>query len=291
MISTHDIDRIAGSTAYDSAGEKVGKVDQVYLDDQTGEPSWVTVTTGLFGTSQSFVPLEGASVDGSDVRLAYTKDKVKDAPRIDVDQHLERNQEDELYRYYGLGSATGTTGTAGYADTTTGTTTQTTGTETTGLGTTGLGTTGTTGTGTGTGLGTTGTTDEASVVLNEERLDVGTRSEEAGRARLRKYTTTDTETVSVPVTKEKLVVERTPVAGEGAVTSAPIQDTDQVEEVTLREERAVVGKETVAREEVSIAKEQVTETEQVSAEIRKEHADVDVDGALESDTNRGDLGR
>ncbi len=277
MLSTHDIDRIEGSTAYDSAGEKVGKVDQVYLDDQTGEPSWVTVTTGLFGTSQSFVPLEGASVDGSDVRLAYTKDKVKDAPRIDVDQHLERNQEDELYRYYGLGSATGTTGTAGYADTTTGTTTQTTGTETTGLGTT--------------GLGTTGTTDEASVVLNEERLDVGTRSEEAGRARLRKYTTTDTETVSVPVTKEKLVVERTPVAGEGAVTSAPIQDTDQVEEVTLREERAVVGKDTVAREEVSTAKEQGTETEQVTAEIRKQHAHVDDDGALESDTNRGDLGR
>jgi uncharacterized protein (TIGR02271 family) len=280
MISTHDIDRIAGSTAYDSAGEKVGKVDQVYLDDQTGEPSWVTVTTGLFGTSQSFVPLEGASVDGSDLRLGYAKDKVKDAPRIDVDQHLERTQEDELYRYYGLGSATGTTG---YADTTTGTTTGTTGT--TGYADTTTGTTTQT-------TGTTGTTsDEAAVVLNEEKLDVGTRSEEAGRARLRKYTTTDTETVSVPVTKEKLVVERTPVAGEGQVSSTPIQDTDQVEEVTLREERAVVGKETVAREEVSIAKEQVTETEQVSAEVRKEHADIDVDGTLESDTNRGGLGR
>jgi uncharacterized protein (TIGR02271 family) len=280
MLSTHDIDRIEGSTAYDSAGEKVGKVDQVYLDDQTGEPSWVTVTTGLFGTSQSFVPLEGASVDGSDLRLGYAKDKVKDAPRIDVDQHLERTQEDELYRYYGLGSATGTTG---YADTTTGTTTGTTGT--TGYADTTTGTTTQT-------TGTTGTTsDEAAVVLNEEKLDVGTRSEEAGRARLRKYTTTDTETVSVPVTKEKLVVERTPVAGEGQVSSTPIQDTDQVEEVTLREERAVVGKETVAREEVSIAKEQVTETEQVSAEVRKEHADIDVDGALESDTNRGGLGR
>jgi uncharacterized protein (TIGR02271 family) len=274
MLSTNDIDRVAGSTAYDASGDKIGKVDQVYLDDQTGAPSWVTVTTGLFGTSQSFVPLEGASVDGSDLRLAYDKDKVKDAPRIDVDQHLERSQEDQLYRYYGLGYATGTTGydetttgTTGYAETTTGTTTGTT------------------------DVADTSTTDEASVVLNEERLDVGTRSEEAGRARLRKYTTTDTETVSVPVTKEKLVVERTPVAGDGAVTNAPIQDTDQVEEVTLREERAVVGKETVAREEVSIGKEQVTETEQVSADVRKEHADVDVDGSLENDSTRGDLRR
>jgi uncharacterized protein (TIGR02271 family) len=284
MISTQDIDRIQGSTAYDSSGEKVGKVDQVYLDDTNEQPSWVTVTTGLFGTTQSFVPLEGATLDGSDLRLAYSKDQVKDAPRIDVDQHLDRAEEDELYRYYGLASAAGTNGTAGTTDTTgttySGGTTGTAGTTDTDVSARGT---------TDTDVSARGTADEASVVLNEERLDVDTRSEDAGRARLRKYTTTETETVSVPVTKEKLVVERTPVEGEGQVTSAPIDESDQVEEITLREERAVVDKETVAREEVSLAKEQVTETEQVQAEVRKEHVEVDVDGGVtESDTRRSD---
>jgi uncharacterized protein (TIGR02271 family) len=287
MLSTNDIDRIEGTTAYDASGDKVGKVGQVYVDDQSGEPSWVTVSTGLFGTSQTFVPLDRATMDGNDLRLGYEKEQIKDAPRIDSDQHLDRAEEDRLYQHYGL-SYGGTTGTT--SDVTTGTTGTTTGTTTGGV---------TTGTAAGVGRGDadltdtsrTDRTDEASVVLNEERAQARTVSQEAGRARLRKYTTTDTETVSVPVTKEKLVVERTPVAGEGAVSSSPIQDTDQVEEITLREERAVVDKETVAREEVSLAKEQVTETEQVSAEVRKEHADVDVDGALERDTNRDDLGR
>src|SRR3954449_12336698 len=102
MIGTNEINRVQGATAYDSTGDKVGKVDQIYLDDQTGEPTWLTLNTGLFGTSTSFVPLEGASFDGDDLRLAYDKDRVKGAPRIEVDQHLEREQEDELYRYYGL---------------------------------------------------------------------------------------------------------------------------------------------------------------------------------------------
>lgn len=276
MISTQDTDRVIGATAYDSNGDKVGKVDQLYLDDQTNEPSWVTVNTGLFGTSQSFVPLEGSSFDGDDLRLGHSKDKIKDAPRIDVDQHLEPSQEDELYRYYGIGAG------AGYGTGTAGTMTSD---QSSDAQTSDVRAVRDTGTGLGTDadrVGDTGVdvTGEASVTASEERLRADTRTEEAGRARLRKYTTTETETVSVPVTKEKLTVERTPVTGD-AVTDAPLTDTDEVEEVTLREERPVVGKETVATEQVSIGKEEVTEQEQVSAEVRKEHVEVDVDGDLE----------
>lgn len=250
MIGSNDLDRVQGATAYDNSGEKIGKVDQVYLDDQSSEPTWITVNTGLFGTSTSFVPLEGAAFDGSDVRLGYDKDRVKDAPRIDVDQHLERDQEEQLYRHYGLSYAG--TGEAGYATTT--------------------------------DLPSTTTTDQAAVQLNEERLQVGTESQEAGRVRLRKYTTSETETVTVPVTKEKLVVERNPV--EGGVTTGPIADTDEVEEITLREERAVVDKETVPVEEVRIGKEQVTEQERVSGEVRKEHAEVEGDAVTGLDPDR-----
>jgi uncharacterized protein (TIGR02271 family) len=251
-----DINRIEGSTVYDSAGDKVGKVGQVYLDDQTQQPTWVTVSTGFFGTSETFVPIEGARFEGDDIHVGFDKAKIKDAPRVEVDQHLSETEEAELYRYYGLEWGSGyTTDT-----TTTGTTTDTT-----------------------TGYAdTTRTTDDASMTVSEERMVVDTESREAGRARLRKYTTTETETVSVPVTKEKLVVERNPVADERS--AAPISDTDDVEEVTLREERAVVDKETVAVEEVRVGKEQVTEHEQVSAEVRKEHVDVDGDTTEDRDT-------
>ena len=256
MISQQDISSVIGSNAVDNDGDKLGKVGQVYLDDQTQQPTWVSVSTGFFGTSETFVPIEGARFEGDDLHVSYDKGKIKDAPRIEADQHLSETEEAELYRYYGLEWGTG------YATDTT-----TTGTTTTGYAETAHTTPPAT------------TTDDAAVTLSEERAVVDKESREAGRARLRKYTTTETETVDVPVTKEKLVVERTPVSGEQ--TTAPIADTDQVEEVTLREERAVIDKETVAVEEVRIGKEQVTEHEQVSAEVRKEH--VDIEGDVEND--------
>ncbi|MEJ7704363.1 MAG: PRC-barrel domain-containing protein [Geodermatophilaceae bacterium] len=60
---------------------KIGKVSQVYLDDTSGQPKWVTVNTGLFGTKESFVPLEQASFSGGALSVPVTKDQVKDAPR------------------------------------------------------------------------------------------------------------------------------------------------------------------------------------------------------------------
>src|SRR5688500_2245864 len=220
MISTNDISRIEGATAYDSTGDKVGKVGQVYLDVQTSEPSWATVSTGLFGTSQTFVPLDGARFDGGDLHVAHDKAKIKDAPRIEADAHLDQQHERELYSYYGLQAS---------YDSSYDTTDRVTDTTTT--------------------TGTTGhVTDDAALTLSEERVQVGTEARAAGRARLRKYTTTETETVSVPVTKEKLTVERNPV--EGHRTGGTIDEGESVEDITLREERAVVGKETVDVEEV-----------------------------------------
>jgi uncharacterized protein (TIGR02271 family) len=273
MIDSQHIDRIEGSTAYDAAGEKVGRVGQLYLDDETGRPSWITVATGLFGTAETFVPLEGASFDGDDLRVAYSKDTIKNAPRLDTDEHLDQAEEAELYRHYGLGGTVTEGTTETYATETTDTT-STSGEMTT------VGTTGISGTTTG-GIGTTSgdrldTGDDAAVTLSEERLQVGTRTHET-RARLRKYVVTENETFTVPVRKEKLVIERVP-AGDAAAD--PITGPDQsevIEEITLREERVVVGKETVAVEQVRVGKQEVTEEQQISEEVRRERADVDVD--------------
>ena len=81
-------------------GSKIGGIGQVYLDDQTGDPSWVTAKTGFFGTGQSFVPLEGASLQGRNIQVAYDEAKVKGAPRVDDDGALSPQEEDELYAYY-----------------------------------------------------------------------------------------------------------------------------------------------------------------------------------------------
>ena len=94
-ITTNDISRIEGSTLYDNTGDKVGKVGQVYLDDTTGTPSWVTVSTGLFGTAETFVPLDGARIEGDDLHGGHTKDKTKDGRRVGVDQRVSETEEAE----------------------------------------------------------------------------------------------------------------------------------------------------------------------------------------------------
>lgn len=86
----------------DSSGTNVGPVGNVYLDDETHNAEWVSIQTGLFGTKESFVPLQGAEIQDDGLKVPYEKAKIKDAPRLDGDEHLEPAQEVELYRYYDI---------------------------------------------------------------------------------------------------------------------------------------------------------------------------------------------
>jgi uncharacterized protein (TIGR02271 family) len=309
MIGTDALSRVIGKDVYDESGEKIGSASEVYLDDETGQPEWVTVRTGLFGTKESFVPLRDADLTDDGVRVPVSKAQVKDAPRIDTDGHLSPQEEQELYRYYGLGSGqattdTTTTGTTGNIGTTgvagTGRTDrdETTVTDTTTTGTTGnIGTTGVAGTGrtdrdeTGTagmagvagaagtdvvGRDVSGPTTDEAMTRSEERLNVGTRTEEVGRARLRKYVVTENVTETVPVSREEVRVEREPItdANAGDALEGPaISEAEH--EVTLTAERPVVEKEAVPVERVRLDKETVTDQEQVSETVRKEEIDVD----------------
>ena len=245
-IDQQQLKQVVGSTAYDTTGDKIGQVGQVYLDDQTGQPEWVTVRTGLFGTTESFVPLADASFSGDELRVPYGKDTVKDAPRVDADHgHLSEQEEDDLYRHYGLAS----TGRADAADTV--------------------------------GRDTSGPTTDQAMTRSEERLRVGTQSREAGKARLRKYVVTEHETVTVPVTREEVRVEREPItdANRDAAQSGPdISEEEHV--VTLHEERPVVQKEAVPVERVRLDTDTVTEDVEVAEEVRKER--IETDGVEES---------
>jgi uncharacterized protein (TIGR02271 family) len=90
-----------GRNVVDQEGAKVGRLEEIYLDQHTGRPEWVLIHTGLFGTKSSFAPLAGARVDGEDVRIGYSKQEVKDAPSVEADGELSPEEEARLYAHYG----------------------------------------------------------------------------------------------------------------------------------------------------------------------------------------------
>jgi uncharacterized protein (TIGR02271 family) len=269
---TFSIDELYRGTVYDSTGDKIGSVKQVYTDDTTGEPQFVTVNTGLFGSRESFVPVRGATAKGDEIHVPYTKDFVKDAPGIDADGHMEESEQDELLRYYDYSG--GTRDSAIDRDVTTG-----------------VG-------GVGDGsldldrdrdldLGRDRTTDvgDESIVRREEQLNVGTERVETGRLRIRKHVVTEQQTVTVPVEREEFEVVREPI--DGTSTTGGALGEDEIA-VTTHAERPVVDKQVVDAERIGVEKRTVTDQERVSADISKEEIDIDREGGIDRD---GDLRR
>ena len=254
MTTQNDVQRLLDLDVYESDGSKIGSTGQAYLDRQTGEPTWISVKTGLFGTKETLVPLEKATITDGRIVVPYGKDQVKNAPRIEPDADLSPAEEQELFRYYGLSSAGGRssqqTGTGQYAGTQTDVRDSDRYRDTD--------------TRTGTG------TDDA-MTRSEEKLVAGTRTEEAGRARLRKYVVTERQQVEVPVQREEVRLEREPITdgNVGAATDGPAI-TESEHEVTLYAERPVVDTEAVPVERVRLGKETVQDTERVEGEVRKE---------------------
>ena len=286
MLTEQDARSIIGTNAIDSNGDKIGKVGQLFLDDETGRPEFVTVNTGLFGTKETFLPIAEATVSGDQLVVPFTKDKVKDAPSVDAEGgHLDRPEEQRLYEYYGMSydkgtsagyDTSGTETTSGYDATTSGTDT-TSGHDTTNTSAGVAGTPGDNDRGTE-GYDTSGPTTDDAMTRSEERVNVGKTTEEAGRVRLRKYVTTEQETHTVPVRKEKAVLEREPVtdANVGSATSGP-DLSDEEHEVVLNEERVTVDKTVEPVERVRVGTETVTDEQTVTEEVRKEHIEADGD--------------
>ncbi|MGO1054494.1 DUF2382 domain-containing protein [Crossiella sp. CA198] len=248
MISEQMVPQLFGDEVCDRDGAKIGKVGQVYLDEKTGKPVWATVRTGLFGLKESFVPLEGASVDGETLRVAVTKDQVGDAPRMDAAGRLSSAEEQQLYAYYGLrypevpGPRQDRQG--GRAKD-------------------------------GRMAADHGGRDHEAMTRSEERLKVGAETQETGRVRLRKYVVTEEQQVSVPVRHEEVRVEREPITEanrDQAMSGAEIREAEH--EVTLHAEQPVVRTEAVPVERVRLAKETVTEEQTVSGQVRKEQIEV-----------------
>lgn len=100
MISINDIQAVRAASAYTRDGHKTGRVGDVYVDDLSGQPAWVTITAGLFGTKTLFAPLEGATLNGDRLVLAYDKDVIGGAPVIADSGHISDVEQQALIDYF-----------------------------------------------------------------------------------------------------------------------------------------------------------------------------------------------
>jgi sporulation protein YlmC with PRC-barrel domain len=102
MQTLEDVKTWVGRTMVDADGDKIGKVENIFMDRQTGEPEWAAVKTGLFGLKHSLVPIRDAEPTGDDqIRVPFQKEQVKDAPRVDPDDDLSPEEERRLWEHYG----------------------------------------------------------------------------------------------------------------------------------------------------------------------------------------------
>lgn len=269
MINANTTPQLFDAKVIDRDGDKIGTVKQVYVGNDQGEAHFVTVNTGLFGTSETFIPVSDATFDATDgvLTVGYDKATVKDAPRIDVDGQLSPEEEQRLYSHYGLtpggGSgydATNDRDAANNHDAT-------------------RGHDRTTDTARGAGHDTSGPNTDEAMTRSEEQLHVGTETTEAGRARLRKYVVTEQQTVNVPVSHEEVRIVREPItdANAGAALDGPALSEEE-HEVTLHQDRVVVDKDAVPVERVRLGTETVTDTQSVTEDVSHEEIEVDGDG-------------
>ena len=290
MADFNRIEDLANATAYDVNGDKVGGVKDVYVNDTTGQPDFVSVNHGLFGGGDSIVPLRGHTLRDGELHLAFPKERIEDAPDLDENGHLTTEDQDAFYRHYGL-------------ENTQDVTTYETGNRFAETGAAGAGAAGAAGAGYAAGerevvdadrrdvvdadrRGAVDT-DNDELIRSEEQLNVSKDRVETGEVRLRKYVVNETETVEVPVEREEVRVVREPI------TDADRANYDgnigeQEASVTLSEDRVNVSKESVPVEKVSLEKDTVRDTETVSEEVRKERFETDgvVEGDVEGDINK-----
>ncbi|MEU0234407.1 MULTISPECIES: PRC and DUF2382 domain-containing protein [unclassified Streptomyces] len=277
MIAREQIHAVLDHPVYDAEGKKVGDAKHIFVDDATGLPEWVTVKTGMFGTSESFVPIKDAALVDDHLEVPYPKSTIKDAPNVDVDAggHLSESEEHRLFEHYGIAwddawQRANEPGEGGWAHGDTGTAA---------------------GMGTGTAAGPMGTsegyvagdtagrargTDDDAMTRSEEQMHVGVERTEAGRVRLRKYVVTEEVQQTIPVSHEEVRIEREPItdANRDEALSGP-EITEAEHEVILHEERPVVETRTVPVERVSLKADEVTEEQTVSGEVRKEEIEVE----------------
>jgi uncharacterized protein (TIGR02271 family) len=236
--------QLRGSEVYDANGERIGNVEELFLDRETRRPEWLGIGTGFLRSKRVLVPVVGAQQEGSGVRVPYDAELVKQSPDVNDDE-IQEDAERSLYAHYGV-PASESASPSTYAE------------------------------GGPSRTSESSSSDQQTVTRSEEELRVGTERREAGRVRLHKFVDTEPVETDVTLERERATVERRPIertANEG------VEIGEQDLEVTLERERPVVTKETVAKEEVSVGTQAVQETEHISDTVKREVVEIEGDVA------------
>jgi len=243
--SNMQVNECIGEDLIGSDGERIGKIQEIYMDEQTNQPEWFAVKTGLFGNSLSFVPLSEANWTEEGITVRFSKSQVKDAPRAEADGRLSEDEEASLYDHYGMQYGEQRSDSMlpeGRADS---------------------------------------STDDA-MTRSEEELVTGTRRQETGKARLKKWVETENVNVTVPIQRERARLVTEPITGENRDEAMRGPDFRENEyEETLYEEEPVVEKKAVPKERVRLEKDTVAEQREVAADVRKER--IETEGDIDAD--------
>ena len=273
---------LEGYQAYDIHCEKIGKVDDLFVDDDD-RTRYVGMKTGLLGTKTTLIPIEIVRINDKRKLIEVEADKnaIKEGRTFGDDREITSEFEQRVLSYYRaeIEQASSTereADTAHYPDAT--------GDWRVDLrpGERLMETRGHSGedrlsvarSGTGRESGDEfGSEDELRVQRVEEKLRADTREREAGDARVRKRLRTDRERLAVPKKRQEVRVERVPVE-EGAAASEDEIGDDEIR-IPVVEEEIVVEKRPVIKEEIRLRKEVVEEEEVVQEDVRKEEVDID----------------
>ena len=298
-------DRFAGFTVYDKDGDKIGKVDDLFLDE-SDNPEYIGVKMGFFGLSSTLVPMDAVRADEGS-RALYVqaeKEQVKNGPRFDDDNEITPDYERQVREYYGLSASSSSGGERGgyggyYGDDEG----QRTASSSAGASASGSGDSGRVGPGMVEGDTQSGEfvghsadnegvgqrqgddledEDELRVQRSEEELRAGVREREAGQVSVRKRVRTERERIAVPKKREEVSVERVAVnreADEGEIGESDVT-------IPVVEEEVVVDKRAVVKEEIKVRKDVVQDEEIVEADVRKEEVDIDDASGTSGSGNR-----
>ena len=275
MNNAMTLEQLDGKPVIGSDGSKIGTVADVYFDQDTNEPEWALVTTGLFGSKHSFVPITNASTSGDQVQVPFTKDQVKDAPQLDDDGELSQDEEALLARHYGMSYSEAPSDT-GLPQ--------------------GGGTTMATGADadrdgvfddverTAVGRDTSGPTTDDAMTRSEEELRIGKTRRPSGLVRLKKRIVNEQVSTTVPVERQEVRVEREAItdANIGQAMDGPALSEEE-HELTLTEEEVVVDKEVVPKERIRLDTDTVVEDRQVNETVARE--EIAVEGDAEGGTS------
>ncbi|MEX2599659.1 MAG: PRC and DUF2382 domain-containing protein [Dehalococcoidia bacterium] len=265
-FTIEELAAMKGGDLYSQEGDKVGIIDRVFYDTDSGRAEWIGVDNGgLFGIGSKtvLVPVEGAVGDerAGGLQVPYPRDLLKDAPTVDGDE-ISESYERDVYEYYGL-PFTDHRPEVPAADEPL-----------------------PEGQGTAPMAGDTPGTPGDTVSRHEEEFRVGKRDAQRP-VRLRKWVETQPVSEQADLRRETAHVER-----EQVNRPAPgAEFGDEEVETTLHDEEPVIEKETVERERVRLAREERERHETVHGEVRREHVEAEGEFEAEDEGRRDDIRR